>query len=206
MNKNEQKTWTDTSQRKFMNKHMKRCSVWLILWGYVNSSQSEILILIYQNGSTLKFSQCQLLVRIWSNWMNSYTACGTILLGKFWKFLLKLNTCLLYDLVIYIARCLLKRYESILPKKIFFFFFGGGGTGWWWTHCLLLARQALYHLSHISNLLCFSYFSKRVSSFCQGWLGLWSSYLYHRVAGITDMKHYAYLWRWDLTNFLPGLA
>jgi hypothetical protein len=43
--------------------------------------------------------------------------------------------------------------------------FLGGGNNRAWTQGLAFARQALYHLSHISTFFCFSYFSYRVLFF-----------------------------------------
>jgi hypothetical protein len=68
-----------------------------------------------------------------------------------------------------------------------------------------------YHLSHVPSCFCFnffSYFSIRVSCFCPGLaLNHDSSYLY--LSSSWDHRYVpsysAYLLRWSLTNFLPGL-
>jgi hypothetical protein len=50
---------------------------------------------------------------------------------------------------------------------LFIYFFGGTGV---YTPGLILARQALSHLSHINSPFSFSYFSDTVSYFCSGGL------------------------------------
>jgi hypothetical protein len=64
------------------------------------------------------------------------------------------------------------------------------------------------HFSQAPSLLCISCFLNRVSSFCSGWPGPWSSYLTFSIAGMTDAQKYAQLYwlRWGFPNFLTGLS
>jgi hypothetical protein len=59
------------------------------------------------------------------------------------------------------------RYQSVKELGKFRLpFFGSTEV---WTQGLMLARQVFYNLSHFLSPFCFSYFSDRVSNFCQGW-------------------------------------
>jgi hypothetical protein len=65
---------------------------------------------------------------------------------------------------------------------------------WIWTQGFELAKQALYHLSHISSPFGFGYFGDRLSLFCPCCLGLWSSYVkFPTIAGMTGSGHHAQL-------------
>jgi hypothetical protein len=75
----------------------------------------------------------------------------------------------------------------------------------------MLARQVLYHLSHIlslSHFFCFSYFSGRSLLFCLDLASDHDSPIYTSL--IADDRHVppylSHLLRWDLANFLPKLA
>jgi hypothetical protein len=68
------------------------------------------------------------------------------------------------------ALCLVGRHPTTwtIPPAFFFFFFGGTEI---WTQGFMLAKQALYHLSHTCSPFCCGYFGDRVSqTICLGWL------------------------------------
>jgi hypothetical protein len=65
-----------------------------------------------------------------------------------------------------------------------------------WTQCFLLARSALYHLSHASSLFCSSYFADRVSFFAQAaWTPIFLCYA-SRLTGMTCAPPHPVFFSW----------
>jgi hypothetical protein len=100
---------------------------------------------------------------------------------------------------------IMRAFEKPRIAKTIFFFFGGSGD---WHQDLVLAKQALYHLSHSLSPFCLSYLSNRVSLVCQAGRGHDLPGISPGMAGTTDT-----LLLWVATSrngvsqtFLPRLA
>jgi hypothetical protein len=84
---------------------------------------------------------------------------------------------------------MIKKFLVVTLKKNFF------GSSRVLSTCPALATQAFYHLNHTSScFFCFSYFSNRVSHFCQGPVSDCDPPTYaSHVAGTTGVYHHSWL-------------
>jgi hypothetical protein len=94
----------------------------------------------------------------------------------------------------------------LLPVTSLFVFQGSTRV---WNQCFLLARQVLYHLSHVPSSFWFRCFFNRVLCLCPSWPGLWSSYSVFLLSwdGRYMPLHLGFYWLgWGLVNLLFRLA